>query len=95
MDNHHPGYIDDKEAITRRLRRVRGQVEGIERMVDDERYCIDVLTQIAAARSALDRVAIELLDDHARHCVIGAEPERQEERTGELMSAVARLIGSR
>lgn len=93
--HHHPGYIDDKEAITRRLRRVRGQVEGIERMVDEERYCIDVLTQISAARSALDRVALELLDDHARHCVVGAGEDQREGRTREMMDAVARLVGSR
>lgn len=91
----HPGYIDDKDDLTKRLRRIGGQVAGVERMVDDERYCIDILTQISAIRSALDRVAIEVLDDHARHCVVGATDGDREERTEEMMSAVARLLKSR
>jgi CsoR family transcriptional regulator, copper-sensing transcriptional repressor len=91
----HPGYIDDKEDLTKRLRRIGGQVAGIERMVDEERYCIDILTQISAVRSALDRVAIAVLDDHARHCVIGADEVNREERTAEMMDAVARLLKSR
>ncbi|GIK77882.1 MAG: metal-sensitive transcriptional regulator [Acidobacteria bacterium] len=95
MPHAHPGYIDDKQDLTRRLRRIGGQVGGVERMVEEERYCIDILTQIAAIRSALDRVAIEVLDDHARHCVIDAEAGRREERTTEMMDAVARLLKSR
>ena len=87
-----PGYTASKEQLRKRLRRVEGQVRGIERMVDEDRYCIDVLTQIAAVQAALDKVALGLLDDHARHCVIGADPPRQEERTAELMSAVGRLM---
>jgi DNA-binding FrmR family transcriptional regulator len=95
MPDDHPGYIDDKQDLTRRLRRIAGQVGGLERMIDEERYCIDILTQIAAVRSALDRVAIEVLDDHARHCVVGADAGEQDERTGEMMDAVARLLKSR
>ena len=86
------GYTSTKDQLQARLRRIEGQVRGIERMVDEDRYCIDVLTQISAIQAALDKVALGVLDDHARHCVIGGEPEQQEERTGELMAAVGRLM---
>ena len=86
------GYSATKEQLTTRLNRIEGQVRGVEGMVEDERYCIDVLTQIAAIQAALDKVALGLLDDHARHCVMGAEGERQEQRTTELMGAVGRLM---
>jgi DNA-binding FrmR family transcriptional regulator len=89
-----PGYIDNKDKVLNRLRRVSGQVGGLERMVEEERYCIDILTQISAAQAALDRVALELLDDHARHCVVGATEENREEMTEEMMGAVGRLIRS-
>jgi CsoR family transcriptional regulator, copper-sensing transcriptional repressor len=95
MEPEHPGYLEDKEDLKKRLRRVAGQVNGVERMVDDERYCIDILTQISAIRSALDRVAIGVLDDHARHCVVDAAAGQREERTTEMMDAVARLLRSR
>src|SRR4051794_34088530 len=65
------GYSATKDQLKARLRRIEGQVRGIERMVDEDRYCIDVLTQVAAVQAALDKVALGLLDDHARHCVIG------------------------
>ena len=68
-----PGYAANKGPLLKRLRRVEGQVRGVERMVEEDRYCIDVLTQITAAQAALDKVALELLDDHARHCVLGSE----------------------
>ena len=86
------GYSATKDQLLKRLARVEGQVRGIERMVEDERYCIDVLTQISAVQAALDKVALGLLDDHARHCVIGDAEGRQEERTEELMAAVGRLM---
>lgn len=86
------GYTATKDQLKSRLRRVEGQVRGIERMVDEDRYCIDVLTQIGAVQAALDKVALGLLDDHARHCVIGAEQSKQEDRADELMSAVGRLM---
>jgi DNA-binding FrmR family transcriptional regulator len=86
------GYSATKEQLKRRLSRIEGQVRGIERMVDDERYCIDVLTQISAVQAALDKVALGLLDDHARHCVVGGKPGEQDERTTELMGAVGRLM---
>ena len=86
------GYSATKDQLNQRLARIEGQVRGIQRMVDDERYCIDVLTQISAVQAALDKVALGLLDDHASSCVIGAAPEEQADRTEELMAAVARLM---
>ena len=86
------GYTATKDQLLNRLRRVEGQVRGIQGMVDDERYCIDVLTQISAVQAALDKVALGLLDDHARHCVVGAEPDETTDKTDELMAAVARLM---
>jgi DNA-binding FrmR family transcriptional regulator len=86
------GYSASKDQLIRRLRRIGGQVSGIERMVDENRYCIDVLTQISAVQAALDKVALGLLDDHAHHCVIGAEADEQDDKTDELMAAVGRLM---
>ncbi|MGI8659973.1 MAG: metal-sensitive transcriptional regulator [Thermoleophilaceae bacterium] len=86
------GYTATKDQLSRRLARVEGQVRGIERMVEDDRYCIEILTQISAVQAALDKVALGLLDDHARTCVVGAEESRQPERTEELMAAVGRLM---
>ena len=92
----HPGYIEDKDKIKNRLRRISGQVGGLERMVEEERYCIDILTQISAAQAALDKVALALLGEHARHCVVGAESAAdREELTEEMMGAVRRLLHSR
>ncbi|HEU5251873.1 MAG TPA: metal-sensitive transcriptional regulator [Solirubrobacterales bacterium] len=91
-----PGYIDNKEKVKNRLRRISGQIGGIERMVDEERYCIDILTQISAVQAAIDKVALALLDEHTRHCVVGAEsPEAREAKTEEMMEAVGRLLKSR
>jgi DNA-binding FrmR family transcriptional regulator len=91
-----PGYIGDKEKVRNRLRRIAGQVGGLERMVEEERYCIDILTQISAVQAALDRVSLALLDEHTRHCVVGAATaEAREEKTEELMDAVGRLLRSR
>jgi DNA-binding FrmR family transcriptional regulator len=86
------GYASNKEDLLRRLRRIEGQVGGLQRMVDEDRYCIDVLTQIAAVRAALDRVALGLLDDHAQNCVARAAPEEREAKTDELLAAVGRLM---
>jgi len=92
----HPGYIDSKEQVKNRLRRIGGQIGGIERMVEEERYCIDILTQISAAQAAIDKVALALLDDHTRHCVLGAKSaEEREEKTEEMMEAIGRLLKSR
>jgi len=90
-----PGYIENKDDLLQRLRRVCGQVGGLERMVDEERYCIDILTQVSAVQAALDKVALALLDDHARHCVVGASAENRDEKAQEMMGAVGRLIRSR
>jgi len=86
------GYAASKDQLLARLRRVEGQVRGIERMVVDDRYCIDVLTQISAAQAALDKVALGLLEEHARSCVLPAEGELRADRTDELMAAVGRLV---
>ena len=87
------GYQGNKDAVLKRLRRIEGQVRGVQGMVEGDRYCIDVITQIAAIGAALDKVALELLDDHALHCVVGAEEGKREERTEEMMGAVRRLLG--
>lgn len=87
-----PGYKASKEQLLKRLARLEGQVRGISRMVEDERYCIDVLTQIQAVQAALDKVALGLLDDHARHCIVDAEAAERPERAEELMAAVGRLV---
>jgi DNA-binding FrmR family transcriptional regulator len=86
------GYQATKDELLSRLARIKGQVGGVERMVEADRYCIDVLTQISAIQAALDKVALGLLDGHARTCVLGAEAEDQEERAAELMAAVGRLM---
>jgi CsoR family transcriptional regulator, copper-sensing transcriptional repressor len=86
------GYTANKDQLLKRLARIKGQVGGVERMIEEDRYCIDVLTQIAAVEAALDKVALGLLDDHARHCVIGGDPELQDDRTEELMGAIGRFM---
>ena len=89
------GYSMQKADYLRRLRRIEGQVRGLQRMIEEDTYCIDVLTQINAVRAALDNVALGLLDGHVRHCLVGGhggptEPDAQAE---ELMSAVGRMLG--
>ena len=88
------GYSADKEQLAKRLARVEGQVRGVAKMVEEDRYCIDVLTQISAIQAALDKVAVGLLDGHARHCLVGGHggPTDPDERVDELMSAVGRLL---
>ncbi len=87
------GYTATKDQLNTRLARIEGQVRGVARMVEDDRYCIDVLTQIGAVQAALDKVALGLLDDHAHHCVVGAQnPDERDEKTEELMAAVGRLM---
>jgi DNA-binding FrmR family transcriptional regulator len=86
------GYTATKDQLLDRLSRIEGQVRGVKGMVEQDRYCIDVLTQISAVQAALDKVALGLLDDHARHCVIGATGADQAEKTEELMAAVGRLV---
>jgi len=87
------GYTATKEQLTKRLARIEGQVRGVSRMVDDDRYCIDVLTQISAIQAALDKVALGLLDDHARHCLMGdGHGPKGDDAAEELMGAVGRLM---
>jgi|SRR5688572_18464109 DNA-binding FrmR family transcriptional regulator len=87
------GYSASRDQLLNRLRRIEGQVRGVERMVEDDRYCIDIVTQISAIQAALDKVALGLLDDHAAHCIIGgAADETPEELKDELMAAVGRLM---
>jgi DNA-binding FrmR family transcriptional regulator len=86
------GYTATKDQLLKRLHRIEGQVRGIEGMVQDDRYCIDVVTQISAVQAALDKVALGLLDDHARHCVMGAEGDDQADKTDELMAVVGRMM---
>lgn len=86
-----PGYKASKEQLLRRLSRVEGQVRGVARMVEEDRYCIDVLTQISAIRAALDKVALGLVDDHARHCM--RDPKRDPDQdVDELMGALGRML---
>lgn len=87
------GYTATKDQLMKRLARVEGQVRGVAKMVDEDRYCIDVLTQISAIQAALDKVALGLLADHADHCIVhGHGGKTPEENTEELMAAVARLM---
>lgn len=85
------GYAATKDQLVARLRRIEGQVRGVEGMVAGDRYCIDVLTQISAIQAALDRVALGLLDEHAHHCVMGAGDDDRAAKTDELIAAVGRL----
>ena len=90
-----PGYSDNKVAVQKRLRRIEGQVRGLQRMVEEERYCIDVLSQVSAVNRALQSVALELLDDHLGHCVAEAMAEGgagAQEKVAEASAAIARLV---
>ena len=88
------GYTATKDELRQRLSRVEGQVRGVSRMVEDDRYCIDVLTQISAVQAALDKIALGLLDGHTRHCMVGqgSGPRRPDDQADELMDAVGRLL---
>lgn len=93
------GYATDKEALIKRLHRIEGQVRGIERMVEEDRYCIEILTQISAVTTALDSAAFLLLENHVDHCVTGAlgsgDPEAAREKSRELLDAVHRFSRAR
>ena len=96
---HTHGYTADKEALVKRLHRIEGQVRGIERMVEEDRYCIDILTQVSAVTTALESLAFKILDDHVNHCVAGAlasgDPGVAEEKSQELLAAVHRFARAR
>ena len=89
------GYLADKDALVKRLHRIEGQVRGIERMVEDERYCIDILTQLSAVTTALESVALKVLESHVEHCVAGAlasgDRAAADEKSRELLAAVERF----
>jgi DNA-binding FrmR family transcriptional regulator len=90
-----PGYSDSKDDVLKRLRRIEGQIRGLQRMVESDRYCIDVLTQVSATTKALQSVAIELLDDHLGHCVheaIAAGGGEARDKIAEASQAIARLL---
>jgi DNA-binding FrmR family transcriptional regulator len=93
------GYTKDKAAVVTRLHRIEGQVRGIEKMVDEDRYCVDILTQISAATTALESLALQILDEHIRHCVAGALASGDEadakQKTDELLQAVQRFARAR
>jgi DNA-binding FrmR family transcriptional regulator len=95
----HPGYSGDKQRLVNRLRRIEGQVRGLEKMVEDDRYCIDILTQIAAVSTALESVGLKVLEEHVRHCVAAALSSGDEAlataKTEELLAAVQRFTKSR
>ena len=93
------GYVADKDALIKRLHRIEGQVRGIEKMVEDERYCIDILTQIAAANTALESLALKLLEGHVNHCVADAlasgNVAAAQQKSAELLAAVQRFSRTR
>ncbi len=91
-DGRKGGYSATKDQLLKRMRRIEGQVRGVGGMIEDDRYCIDVLTQISAVQAALDKVALGLLDEHARHCVVTGKHGGPDEMTDELMAAVGRLM---
>jgi DNA-binding FrmR family transcriptional regulator len=93
MTNVTRGYSDDKDQLLTRLRRIEGQTRGIQKMVDEERWCPDILQQIAAVRAALDKVALGLASGHVQHCMaMSDDPKRRDEMTDELMAAIGRLV---
>jgi len=98
-ETHVHGYTKDKDALIKRLHRIEGQVRGVEKMVEGDRYCIDILTQISAANTALEALAFKILDEHVRHCVAGAlasgDESNAQTKTEELLEAVQRFARTR
>jgi CsoR family transcriptional regulator, copper-sensing transcriptional repressor len=96
-DAGHHGYMSDKDRYLTRMKRIEGQARGIARMIDEEKYCIDILTQVSALTSALENVALGLLDDHLKHCVVNAARNggaESDEKIAEASAAIARLVKS-
>jgi len=91
MDNL-PGYSEDKQQLIARLRRIEGQVRGLARLIEDDTYCIDVLTQVAAVSKALQGVGVKLLDEHLHHCVAGAAASGDDDRTEHLVHEASRAV---
>lgn len=97
MTRAEPGYITEKQAVLARLRRIEGQVRGLQRMVEEDTYCIDILTQVSAATRALENVALSLLDGHLRHCVLNAaraDDAEADQKLREATEAITRLVRS-
>ena len=97
MEEHQHGYVHAKDDYLKRLRRIEGQVRGLQRMVEEDKYCIDILTQVSAATKALQSVALGLLDEHMAHCVVDAARqggEEQDIKLKEASDAIARLVRS-
>jgi CsoR family transcriptional regulator, copper-sensing transcriptional repressor len=86
------GYDENKDRLIKRLNRIEGQIRGLGKMVADDKYCIDIITQISAARSALDKVAVELVRDHAKHCLSGYDAGKTDEKADELADAISRML---
>lgn len=88
------GYTNDKPALLKRLNRIEGQVRGVSKMVSDDKYCIDILTQVSAAKAALDKVALELLRDHAKHCLTNDDVQAhgKKDKADELVGAISRML---
>jgi CsoR family transcriptional regulator, copper-sensing transcriptional repressor len=87
------GYTESKDELLKRLRRIEGQTRGLQKMVEEDRWCPDILQQIAAARAALDKVALGLASGHVQHCMaMSDDPKRRDEMTDELMAAIGRLV---
>lgn len=88
------GYSENKEQVLKRLSRAEGQIRGVSKMVQDDKYCIDILTQVSAAKAALDKVALELLRDHARHCLSNDEihSHGESDKADELVGAISRML---
>lgn len=88
------GYTPTKNQLLKRLRRIEGQVRGIQKMVQEDRYCIDILQQASAVTAAMDKVSLELLNDHVNHCMAegAGDEQRRRDMTAEMMSAVGRLV---
>jgi DNA-binding FrmR family transcriptional regulator len=99
QESQSPGYTPHKEQLLKRLARIEGQVRGIAKMIEDDRYCIDVLTQLGAVDTALEAVAVKVLEEHVQHCVAGAlasgDPVQANEKTAELLEAVKRFAKTR
>jgi DNA-binding FrmR family transcriptional regulator len=86
------GYYESKPELAKRLNRVEGQIRGIARMVEDDKYCIDILTQVSAAQAALDKISLSLLKDHARHCMMESDEVKKSEKADELIAAISRML---
>lgn len=86
------GYTDTKPDLIKRLNRIEGQVRGVSKMVEEDKYCIDILTQVSAAKAAMDKVALELLRDHAKHCLSNDDVGSKDNKADELVGAISRML---